>query len=119
LDIISVGLPEDVAAELGAVSDLLPLVKPEGAVALLPLVKPEVADTDDVVDLLPLEKPELPPLLEPLENPLDLPPPPPLLLLPPLTSTKLAPTINKLITIANHNDFLNMLSSFHFCCLIN
>jgi hypothetical protein len=108
-------LPEDVAAELGAVSDLLPLVKPEGAVALLPLVNPEVADTDDVVDLPPLVKPELPPLLKLLFEPLEKPPLLLLLLL--LASTKLTPTINKLMTIANHNDFLNMLRSFHFCCL--
>jgi hypothetical protein len=124
LDIISVDLPEGVVAELVVVSDLLPPVKPEGAVALFPPVNPEVAAAAGAADLFPPKKLEVLGVLvdlDPLEKLLELlllpPEKPPLL--PPLASTKLAPAISKLITIANHRDFLNMLNSFHFCCLIN
>jgi hypothetical protein len=128
LDIISV-LPEGTdAAPAAGTTDELPLVNPEDVVALFPLENQEDELLGAVVALLPLVNPEeldvlgeteddldpLEKLLEPLENPLDLPPPPPP---PPLASTKLALTTNKLITIANHSDFLNMLCSFHFCCL--
>jgi len=131
---MSVGLLEGADAELVVLSDLFPPDSTEEttpAGGLLPLVNPEVADVVGVVALLPLVNPEELEMLgdfEPLEKPLELlekllldPPenPPPLLLLPPLASTKLIPTINKLITTANHSDFLNMLSSFHFCCLID
>jgi hypothetical protein len=131
LDIISVLL--DGAVEPVDVSDLFPpesteVTTPAGG--LLPLVNPEVDAAAGAVDLLPLVNPEEPEVLadlEPLEKLLELleklllPPPPPLLLLllPPLASIKLTPTMSKLITIANHNDFLNIAVSFHFYCLID
>jgi hypothetical protein len=98
---------------------LVPLVIPEGvSLDLDPLVN---AGLDVVVDFDPPVKPELlggddfdpPPKPELLEEKLDLEPPEKPPLLPPLASTKLAPITNKLIMIANHRDFLNMLNSFH------
>jgi hypothetical protein len=115
LDIIS-GLP---VTEVGSVV-LVPLVIPGVSLDLDPLVNPEgAADVAGVVALLPLEKPELlgADTLDPLEK-LLLPPPPPPPPPPPLASAKLAPTTNKLSTIANHSDFLSMFVSFHFNCSI-
>jgi len=100
---------ENPEEELLGVVAFDPLEKPPeplGAVAFEPLENPDVELLDILLGRDPLEKLEI--LLEPPEK----------LGLPPLASAKLAPITNKLITIANHRDFLNMLDSFHFCCLI-